>query len=81
MDNFDTDIMLKFLLRNYPVHRVKDNMRFKRAIVLDNGSSYLLSDQTSHIQVRSELTKVLKTVFYCDDTSSKTVLKTFLNLK
>jgi hypothetical protein len=81
MDNFDTDIMLKFLERNYPVCRIKDNMRFKRAIILDNGTSYLLSDENAHIQLRLHLIQILKTVFYCDETTSRTVLKRFLNIK
>ena len=81
MNNIDTDIMLKFLERNYPVTRVKVNMRFKRAIILDNGHSYLLSDENAHIQLRLQLIKILKTVFYCDEATSRTVLKRFLNIK
>ena len=72
-------MMIKFLERNYPVSRVKINMRFKRAIILDNGISYLLSDEHSHIQLRLQLSQILKTVFYCDEKSSRTVLKQFLN--
>lgn len=71
---------MKFLERNYPVSRIKDNMRFKRAIILDNGVSYLLGDATSHIQLRLQLNQILKTVFYCDENTSRTVLKKFLNL-
>ena len=73
-------MMMKFLERNYPVSRIKDNMRFKRAIILDNGISYLLGDATSHIQLRLQLNQILKTVFYCDENTSRTVLKKFLNL-
>ena len=71
---------MKFLERNYPVSRIKDNMRFKRAIILDNGISYLLGDATAHIQLRLQLNQILKTVFYCDENTSRTVLKKFLNL-
>lgn len=80
MNDFDNNIMMKFLTRNYPVIRIKDNLRFKRAIILDNGSTYFLSDQHSHIQLKNQLIQVLKTVFYCDDLSSRTVLKKFLNI-
>ena len=79
MNQFEANMMLKFLERNYPVSRVKDNMRFKRAIILDNGISYLLSDKHSHIQLKLQLNQILKTVFYCDEQSSRAVLKEFLN--
>jgi len=80
MNEFDTKIMMSFLKRNYPVTRVKDNQRFKRAIILDNGSTYFLSDEHSHIHLRNQLIQILKTVFYCDEKSSRTVLKEFLNM-
>jgi hypothetical protein len=80
MNQLDTNMMMRFLERNYPVSRVKDNMRFKRAIILDNGTSYFLSDEHSHIQLRLQLNQILKTVFYCDENTSRTVLKEFLNL-
>ena len=79
MIEIERNMMLKFLERNYPVTRVKDKFRFKRAIILDNGNSYMLSDEQSHIQLRLQLNQILKTVFYCDENSSRTVLKIFLN--
>ena len=80
MNEIDINMMMYFLKRNYPVIRMKDNQRFKRAIILDNGSAYFLSDEHSHIQLRNQLIQILKTVFYCDEKSSRTVLKEFLNL-
>ena len=80
MNDFETNIMMHFLKRNYPVIRMKDNKRFKRAIILDNGGTYFLSDEHSHIHLRNKLIQILKTVFYCDEKSSRTVLKEFLNL-
>lgn len=81
MDNLDNELILRFLERNYPVSRVKHNMRFKRAITLDNGVSYFLSDENSHIQLKLQLDQILRTVFYCDETTRKTALKSFLNIK
>jgi hypothetical protein len=80
MNDFETNIMLKFLKRNYPVIRVKENSRFKRAIMLDNGTTCFLSDEMSHINLRNHLIQILKTVFYCDEKTSRTILKEFLNL-
>lgn len=80
MNEIDNNIMMSFLKLNYPVVRVKENFRFKRAMILDNGSTYFLSDEHSNIYLKNELIKVLKTVFYCDELSSRTVLKKFLNI-
>lgn len=56
-------------------------MRFKRAIILDDGVPYFLSDENSHIQLRLHLDQILRTVFSCDDTTRKIVVKSFLNIK
>jgi 23S rRNA G2069 N7-methylase RlmK/C1962 C5-methylase RlmI len=80
MSEFETNMMIRFLQRNYPVIRIKDDKRFKRAIIFDNGATYFLSDEHSHIQLRLNLVQTLKTVFYCDEQSSRAVLKEFLNL-
>lgn len=79
MNKTEYDMMMRFLQRNYPVFRVKDNKRFKRAIVSDNGVTYFLSDEQSHIHLKNYLIQVIKTVFYCDEKSSRTVLKEYLN--
>ena len=73
--------MLKFLNRNYPVHRIKNNMRFKRTIILENGESYILSDKKRANELYSKLVEVLKTVFSSTEDINKDVLKNFLNLK
>ena len=73
--------MLKFLTRNYPVHRIKTNMRFKRSIVMENGEVYLLSDKNATKELYGRLLNVIKTVFSSNDDINKSVLKDFLNLK
>lgn len=80
MDKTEYDMMMRFLQRNYPVFRMKDKKRFKRAIVSDNGVTYFLSDEQSHIHLKNYLIQVIKTVFYCDEKSSRTVLKEYLNI-
>ena len=74
-------LMAKFLAKNYPVKRVKHNMRFKRAIVTDNGSVFFLSDLSSHNHLRMQLTEILKSVFACDDLTAGPILDNFLPLK
>lgn len=72
--------MLKFLERNYPVSRVKLNLRFKRAIVLDNGGAFILSEPSHVSQLKFQLVDVLTKVFSCDEAISRAVLDNFLRL-
>jgi hypothetical protein len=80
-DTKEKELMLKFLNRNYPVHRIKNNMRFKRAIILENGESYILSDKKNTKELYNRLIEILKTVFSTTEEVNKDVLKNFLNLK
>jgi len=77
----EKELILKFLTRNYPVHRIKSNMRFKRSIVLENGEVYQLSDKNNTKQLYDKLFSIIKTVFSSSDDVNKTALKDFLNLK
>lgn len=81
MQDLQKELMLRFLTRNYPVHRIKHNMRFKRTIILDNDEIYQLSDKIATKQLYTKLMKILETVFSSDDKINKDVLKKFLNLK
>jgi hypothetical protein len=77
----DKKLMLKFLERNYPVTRVKHNMRFRRAILLDNGQTFILSEQGSHAQLKFQLVDTLRQIFDCDEIICKVVLDSFLPIK
>jgi hypothetical protein len=74
-------LMLSFLEKNFPVYRIKHNNKFKRAIILDFGERFILSDDSHQIQLRYKLNGILIKVFNCNEKTSTTVLKTFLNLK
>ena len=79
-NEFDKKLMLKFLERNYPVSRIKLNFRFKRAIVLDNGGAFILSDLSNLNKLKYELVDTLIKVFNCDEATSRAVLDNFLRL-
>lgn len=40
----DFELIQKYLNRNYPIQRLKFNGKFKRAILFDNGRTYLVSN-------------------------------------
>ncbi len=77
----DKQLMIKFLEKNYPVSRIKYEQRFKRAIILDDGSIYGLSNEDSRIRLKYELMDKLRLVFDCDDIIISLVLNNFLNIK
>jgi hypothetical protein len=81
MNNKQKLLMLSFLEKNYPVLRLKNNGRFKRGIILDNGEQYLISNVSHNLKLKDELNKILKIVFSCNEDTSKSVLSNFLNLK
>ena len=81
MENQQKELMLKFLFKNYPVYRIKHNMKFKRAIILDNNNMFLLSNKFESKELYTQLLKIIQTVFSADEKINKDVLKTFLNLK
>lgn len=77
-DEFEK-LMISFLIKNYPVVRVKNKNRFKRAIILDNGP-YLLSDNCSALPIKKKLIGILKLVFDCDTNISNEVITKALNI-
>lgn len=77
----ETELMLKFLRKNYPVYRLKHNMRFKRTIVLETGETFILSDKNSTKELFYKLSDILTTVFNSDKNINESVLESFLNLK
>jgi len=60
---FDEKMVINFLERNYPVTRVKHNTRFKRAITVDGGLTFFLSEKNSHNVLKNRLLDTLITVF------------------
>jgi hypothetical protein len=78
---FDKQMVLKFLERNYPVSRVKHNMRFKRAITLDNGLTFFLSEKNSHIRLKLQLVEHLRVIFSYDENFLKEMVVEFLPFK
>jgi hypothetical protein len=80
MDKNETNMMIKFIERKYPVSRIKDNMRFKRAIILDNDTHYFLGNENSHNQIILHLCQTLKIIFYCEEKKCIEIIKKYLNI-
>lgn len=81
INEYDKELMLKFLEKNYPVSRIKHNGRFKRALILDSDAEYFLSEESHHIQIRTKIINILLKVFSCDNDTAKHVMSNFLGLR
>jgi hypothetical protein len=79
IDEQHEKLIISFLIKNYPVVRVKEKNRFKRAILLDNGY-YFLSDNNSALPLKKKLIDVLKIVFDCDSVYANNIISKSLNI-
>jgi hypothetical protein len=59
----DLELIQKYLNKNYPVQRLKYNGKFKRAILFDNGKTYLLSNNNDKPFLKKEMILAIETVF------------------
>ena len=63
MTKKDLELIQKYLNRNYPVQRLKYDGKFKRAILFDNGNTYLLSNKNDKPYLKKEMVRATETVF------------------
>jgi len=80
-NDIQKDMVFKFLKINYPVKRIKYNNKFKRTIVLDDGSVYYLSDDKSHKMLSIKLVQIIKYIFCMDEITARIIVNDFLGLK
>lgn len=78
LTDIDKQLMISFIQRNYPVSRVKDKQRFKRGVIMDDGSVYLVSDKAQRLALYFKLIETLNIVFNSDDVSSRIVLNSIM---
>lgn len=78
-DKHFENMMIKFLVRNYPVARIKFNDRFRRGIIFDNGTPHLLIDANT-LMIKQKLITILNTVFNCDKQTAINIISKALNI-
>lgn len=76
--DMDKKLMLKFLELNYPVSRIKDSKKFKRAIIMDNGKIYYLNDVNNYKQLKFSIKEILKIIFCLDESIINSVVDIYL---
>lgn len=81
LDVEEINLIKKFLVLNYPVKRIKINMRFRRTIIVNNDEIFVLGDKTSTKRLYYSLLDILNIVFSFEEKTMRDVLRVFLNLK
>jgi hypothetical protein len=59
----DLELIQKYLNRNYPVQRLKHKGKFKRAIIFDDGRTYMLSNKNDKPFLKKEMISSIEIVF------------------
>lgn len=76
----EIQMMSKFLQRDFPITKIKSDMRFKRGVNC-NGNTYLLSDEIQLRELKFQLITLIMTIFDCNDAISKSVVINHLQNK
>lgn len=74
------DIVTKFIQKNYVVSRIKYNMRFKRAIILDDGQAHLLKNEPTTRAIKNKLTHSIQLIFGCSKPDAEALISKALNI-
>jgi hypothetical protein len=74
----DLQLIQRYLNRNYPVERLKINGKFKRAIIFDNGRTYLLSNINDKPYLKKEMVTAIETVFGFSSEDTNLLVKQYL---
>lgn len=76
----DLQLIQFYLSKNYPVQRIKNNGKFKRCVVFDNGKMYLLSNQNDKLSLKKEMISDLIIVFGFNNLVSSNVISQYLKI-
>lgn len=65
--------------RHYPVSRIKVNQKFRRGILLDNGTVFILGQKENYQLFKTSLIKILSEIFYIDILIIASLVDSFLS--
>lgn len=74
----DLQLVNKYLQRNYPVQRLKYNGKFKRAILFDNGKTYMLSNKNDKPYLKKEMMSTVEIVFGFNSEETSKLISQYL---
>ncbi len=78
-DKFDM-LVIDYIQKTYKVSRIKSNMRFKRAMILDDGNAYHLKDEPTTKKIKFKLSYYIQIIFACDAEHSQRLIAIALGI-
>lgn len=63
---FDS-LVIDYIKKTYKVSRIKHKMRFKRAMILDDGHEYFLKDEPTTKKIKFKLATYISLIFACSE--------------
>ncbi len=79
IDKFDK-LVINYIQKNYKVSRIKHNMRFRRAMILDDGKAYQLKDILETKKIKFKVGYYIETIFACDPEHSQKLIAIALGI-
>lgn len=73
-------LIIEYIQNTYKISRIKHKNRFKRAMILDDGSIYLLKDNLETKQIKFKICYYIETIFACTPTQSKELVSKALGI-
>jgi len=74
----DLKMIQKYLISNYPVQRLKYNGKFKRAIILDNGNIYMMSNINDKPYLKKEMISTIEIIFGFNNEETSNLISQYL---
>lgn len=65
-NNFDM-LIIDYIKKTYKVSRIKHKMRFRRAMILDDGLEYFLKDEPTTKKIKFKLATYISLIFTCNE--------------
>lgn len=73
-------IVVNFIQKNYTVSRVKHNMRFRRAIIFDDGQVHLLADEPTTRAIKNKVSLSIQKIFAFNKEEANKFITQVLNI-
>lgn len=66
MTAFDM-LVIDYIKKTYKVSRIKHKMRFRRAMILDDGLEYFLKDEPTTKKIKFKMAEYISIIFACNE--------------
>lgn len=79
MTDFDK-LIIDYIKTTYKVSRIKDKMRFRRGMILDDGLQYLLKDEATTKKIKFKLAVYISLIFSCKENHAQKLIADALGI-